>query len=392
MGKRNILSNLLDGARILNGSALVMRSAGWALSLCLALHLTASAAASAASVAQVADFGSNPGNLSMFKYVPDGLPPSAPLVVVMHGCAQRAAAFAQESGWTKIADELKVALVLPETDKPLANGCFTWYNPGDVSRDHGEALSIKNMVDKMKADHGIDAKRIFATGLSAGGAMTSVMLATYPDVFAGGAIVAGLPYGCATSLPEAFQCMSTGHPSALPALGKMQKVTLQSAEALPDLSQLPVPKGVCLLLPLLCPPTDGQGISASQWGDFVRKAANFPGPFPKVSIWHGSADTTVSPVNATSEMLQWTNVHGIDPASAAHDTVKGFPHQLFKNAAGDAVVETYSITAMSHGDPVDPGSAADQCGAADQYIIDEHICSSYFIAKFWGLAAPAGAK
>jgi poly(3-hydroxybutyrate) depolymerase len=85
-------------------------------------------------------------------------------------------------------------------------------------------------------------------------------------------------------------------------------------------------------------------------------------------------------------MLQWTNVHGINPESAAHDTIKGFPHQTFKNTNGEPVVESYSITGMSHGDPVDPGNGGDQCGATDQFMINEHICSSFFIARFWGLS------
>jgi poly(3-hydroxybutyrate) depolymerase len=37
--------------------------------------------------------------------------------------------------------------------------------------------------------------------------MTGVLLATYPEVFAGGAIIAGLPYGSAHTLPEAFDRM-----------------------------------------------------------------------------------------------------------------------------------------------------------------------------------------
>jgi poly(hydroxyalkanoate) depolymerase family esterase len=60
------------------------------------------------------------------------------------------------------------------------------------------------MVAKMVSDHAIDPARVFVTGLSAGGAMTSVMLATYPDVFAGGAIIAGLPYGAANNVQQAF--------------------------------------------------------------------------------------------------------------------------------------------------------------------------------------------
>jgi poly(3-hydroxybutyrate) depolymerase len=118
----------------------------------------------------------------------------------------------------------------------------------------------------------------------------------------------------------------------------------------------------------------------------VRQASSHSGPWPKVSIWHGSTDTTVSPINADEEKQQWTSVHGVDPGSAEQDTVKGFPHQTFKDASGNAVVETYSITGMPHGQPVDPGAAADQCGTADQYILDTNICASFFMAKFWGLS------
>jgi hypothetical protein len=67
------------------------------------------------------------------------------------------------------------------------------------------------------------------------------------------------------------------------------------------------------------------------------------------------------------------------------DTIKGFPHQTFRDTNGDAVVETFSITGMDHGQPVDPGTGGDQCGAPDQFIINEHICASFFTAKFWGL-------
>lgn len=63
------------------------------------------------------------------------------------------------------------------------------------------------MTDAVASAHPIDPARIFVTGLSAGGAMASVMLATYPAVFAGGAIIAGLPYGCASTIPQAFDRM-----------------------------------------------------------------------------------------------------------------------------------------------------------------------------------------
>lgn len=350
---------------------------GASLFLLAAVNTTAFAA----SPVEVANFGSNPGNLKMLKYIPDGLTPSAPVVVVMHGCTQNARAFADGTGWIRLADKFGFALALPEqkqANNPL--NCFRWFDSNHNRRDRGEALSIKQMVDTMKSAHDIDPKRIYVTGLSAGGAMTSAMLATYPDVFAGGGINAGLPYGCANNQTEATPCMLSGQPSGLP-LG------LPEAGSAGIPADLTLPSGLCDVLPLpICRGAAAHSISPSQWGDFVRHASSFTGPFPKVSIWHGSADATVSPVNATEEMQQWTNVHGIDPSSAVHDAVKTYPHQTFKNAAGDVVVETFSITGMSHGQPVDPGAAGDQCGTQGPFVIDKDICASFFIARFWGLA------
>jgi poly(hydroxyalkanoate) depolymerase family esterase len=348
------------------------------------LLVAAASQALAATPVEVTNFGSNPGNLRMFKFIPDQLQTPAPLVVVMHGCKQSARTFAQESGWIQLADELHIALAMPE--QPQVNNqsnCFNWFLPGDNTRGQGEALSIKQMIDKMKSDHDIDPKQVYATGLSAGGAMTSVMLATYPEIFAGGGIVAGLPYGCARNLPVALQCMSTGRPAGAPMVG----LPTGPISGLPSGSPInvPLPPGVCLFFPLLCPPDGGNTSTPRQWGDFVRQASNHTGPFPKVSIWHGSADTTVNPINATEAVEQWTNVHGIQAVPAVHDTIKGFPHQVFKDASGNAVVEFFSITGMSHGDPIDPGPGADQCGTPAAFVIDANICSSFFIARFWGL-------
>ena len=239
----------------------------------------------------------------------------------------------------------------------------------------------------MAFENNLDAKRVYVTGLSAGGAMTSVMLATYPEVFAGGGIVAGLPYGCAKNptpwldAVDAAQCMTSGRPLSLPAAGTGFP-TAPGTSPMP----MPIPPAICQFNPFLCPPSSGSsGFTAAQLGDFVRQASSHAGPWPNVSIWHGSADTTVNPVNENEEMLQWTNVHGVSSTPTVKDTVKGVPHQAFKDASGDAVVETFTITGMSHGVPIDPGTAGDQCGTVDQYVIDANICSSFFIAKFWGL-------
>ena len=87
------------------------------------------------------------------------------------------------------------------------NACFNWFQPDDAARDRGEALSIAQMIDAMISKHPVDQSRVYIAGLSAGGAMTAAMLAAYPERFAGGAIVAGVPFGCADTVIRAFDCM-----------------------------------------------------------------------------------------------------------------------------------------------------------------------------------------
>lgn len=293
----------------------------------------------AAAQTEVAGFGSNPGNLRMFKYVPSSLPTGAPMVVALHGCAQSASSYDAESGWQRFADRFRFALLLPQ-QQSANNGssCFNWFENADTTRGQGEALSIRQMVDRMIADHGIAPSRVYITGLSAGGAMTAVMLATYPDVFAGGAIIAGLPYRCAGGQSAAFSCMNPG--------------------------------------------TD---LSPAQWGDRVRAASSWTGPWPIVSIWHGDADFTVRPINQTELLEQWTDVHGIDRTADVSETIGGYPRRLYRDATGAARVETWTITGMGHGTPVDPGTGETQCGTAGAYLLDVNLCSSYYIARFFGL-------
>ncbi|WP_299342240.1 PHB depolymerase family esterase [uncultured Pseudoxanthomonas sp.] len=307
--------------------------------LLLASLLLVVASSPALALTEVTGFGSNPGNLRMHKYVPAGLPADAPLVVALHGCAQSASNYDAETGWELLANRFGFALLLPEQQTGNnSSRCFNWFETADTARGQGEPLSIKQMVDRMIADHAIDPARVYVTGLSAGGAMTSVMLATYPDVFAGGAIVAGLPYRCATSQSAAFSCMNPG-----------------------------------------------SDLSPAQWGAKVRAASSWTGPWPIVSIWHGDADYVVRPANLTESLEQWADVHGIDTVADATDTVSGFPHRVYKDAAGNAKVETYVITGMGHGTPVDPGSGETQCGTAGAYILDVNLCSSYYITRFFGL-------
>jgi poly(hydroxyalkanoate) depolymerase family esterase len=292
---------------------------------------------------EVTDFGTNPGDLRMFSFAPDsvrnGAAQGPALVVVLHGCSQTAAGYDLGAGWSTLAKQYGFALLMPEQQRSNnANGCFNWFIPEDTARDHGEACSIRQMVARMVGDYGIDKRRVFITGLSAGGAMTSVMLATYPDVFAGGAVIAGLPFGVATNVRQALSGMfqSPSHP-------------------------------------------------AGELGDLVRNASEHKGPWPKLSVWHGSADRTVNPANADEIVKQWLDVHGLPQAAMSEGIVDGHPRQVWWNGDGETIIESYTITDMAHGTPLGLADNDARYGAEGAFMIEAGISSSYHIAQFFGL-------
>jgi poly(hydroxyalkanoate) depolymerase family esterase len=287
---------------------------------------------------EVHGFGSNPGRLRMFKYVP--AQPERALVVVLHGCTQNAAVYDFGAGWSTLADRYGFVLLMPQQEPSNnPNKCFNWFLSRHIERDKGETLSIRQMVEAMIRDHYIDPRSVYVTGLSAGGAMTVVLLATYPELFAGGAVIAGLPYRTATNMNEAFESMFNARPRP-----------------------------------------------AHEWGNLVRAASRHDGPWPRISVWHGDSDPLVKRENADHLCVQWANVHGLEEAPTGMEIVDGYPRQVWRNQRGEDVIESYTIPRMAHGTPLAAGDSHDRCGKPGAFLLDVGISSSYHIAKFWGLA------
>jgi poly(hydroxyalkanoate) depolymerase family esterase len=290
-------------------------------------------------LATLTAFGTNPGALVAKCHVPAGLQPGAPLVVVLHGCTQTADGYDHGAGWSTLADREGFAVLFPEqTRANNPNLCFNWYMSEDTRREGGEAESIRQMIAAMILARDLDPARVYITGLSAGGAMTAVMLATYPELFAGGAIIAGLPFGSAHNVPQAFDRMR-GHGGP-----------------------------------------DDAALTA-----LVRTASGgHQGEWPTVSIWHGTADRTVTIANMGRIFAQWRDLHGTSESPDMVEALDGYTHSIWHGADGRVAIEQHEIDGMGHGTPIDP-DGPDGLGKAAPHMLDVGIPSTAVIAGSWGL-------
>lgn len=293
-------------------------------------------------------FGTNPGNLSMYTYIPASISKTdkKPLVIVLHGCSQSAQLVSEQSGWNKLADTYGFRVLYPQqkaSNNPSM--CFNWYRSGDIDRDRGECASIKQMIDQLEQDHTVDSSKIFITGLSAGAAMAVVMMATYPATFNTGAIFAGGAYKSAVNVMTTASAM----------LGWVNR-------------------------------------SPKEWGDLIRDAnPAFKGPYPKILIYQGRRDVVVNYKNAYELVEQWTNVQSTD--TIADDTINDFANNInikkymYRNAAGEVVVSYYDVKNIGHALPVNPGNCRDEGGKMVPFSVDEDFFSTYWTAIDFGLIA-----
>jgi acetylxylan esterase len=202
--------------------------------------------------------GSGP---TMDLYVPDNADASPGIIVILHYCGGNSGA---THGWLQgLADQHGFLLIAPSVG--VGKNCWN-----ATPTRGGELASIVQMVDFVANEEAANRARVFAAGASSGACMTNALLAAYPEVFAGGSVLAGVPAGAWTG---GNTCGSCGQN----------------------------------------PPNR----TAQQWGDLVRSASpNFMGTRPRVQLFHGTADSTLNYPNLAAEVLQWTNVLGVTDQDA----------------------------------------------------------------------------
>lgn len=316
----------------------------WSIVLVVMLAVSCSSSDDHPGLSVVTGFGANPGDLDMFMFEPSSPTANMPLVVALHGCSQSAAEMADLTRWNDLGERYGFYVIYPE-QRTLNNFslCFNWFQTKDIDRNQGESRSIHSVVQHMLQHYPIDAQRVFVTGLSAGAAMTTVMLANHPEMFSSGATFGGGPARAATNMVESVSVMA----------GNVSR-------------------------------------SAEEWGALARSQnGGYTGAFPQLAIFHGTEDDVVSPTNAGELVKQWTDLHGTD--AQADDVVSGFQGAVdvqrltYRNAAGDEAVVRYIINNMGHAIPVHSGACRHQGGSSSTFATEKQFFSTYWTAVFFGI-------
>jgi len=285
-----------------------------------------------AQFTKLENFDDNPGNLTSSYFAAKTASPD--LVVLLHGCAQEGQELAKQSGLLGLARKHNFSVLIPQ--QSLDNNikrCFNWYSADDYAKNSGENLSIKNMI--LTAKQQLNSENIYIIGLSGGGAMASSLLVNYPELFNGGAIVAGIPFPCADGLITAISCMKNG-PS-------------QTTEELTEL---------------------------------VKKLNPQQKNWPKLSVWTGKKDGIVNPLNSISLAQHWASLSGLS-AEPEIKTTAGYRISTWNNQKQDKQVELIVVANLGHGIMVNPNE--ENGGEIADYLLASPISTVKNIIKFWQL-------
>jgi poly(hydroxyalkanoate) depolymerase family esterase len=238
-----------------------------------------------------ATFTNSVGSLDWTGYVPStykaGTP--VPLVIALHGCTQTTDQFRQLTRWDAMAEAKGFIVVFPQqSQNSNQQKCWNFFQAAHMKRDAGEPALIAGITDWIKQHYTVDARRTFVNGLSAGGAMSSVMAATYPDVYA----AAGIGSGCEYAATAAC----AGYKSSDPVQAGQQAYAAMGSHARP--------------MPVI--------------------------------LFEGDKDTTVPPVNAQQLVQQWQVTDDLADDTTANKSVGDQPAKVVQGQVPSG--RSYTVT------------------------------------------------
>ncbi len=295
--------------------------------------LAATFSAVGSEIRQLNEFGDNPGNLSATFFKPADNTDS--LVVLLHGCGQNAEWLADHTGLLSGSKREQFALLLPQQDK--SNNiqlCYNWFSPADHLAGQGETASLINMIETARKQSG--ANKIYIVGLSAGGAMATSLIAQYPSTFRGAGIIAGVGYPCADTLVKALSCMKSG-----------------------------------------------SAYEAQKLADIVKQLHTKPMVWPNISLFSGSMDAIVSPINSRQMYDQWQLIMNTNASVSIPEIPDGISVERMQNESNKSFIELIMIDGIGHGWPIN--SQATNAGKAAPFVLESPINVTDYLIDVWGI-------
>jgi poly(hydroxyalkanoate) depolymerase family esterase len=225
-------------------------------------------------------------------YVPPGYRGQPlPLVVMLHGCTQDPDDFAAGTRMNEAALGRDFFVLYPaQAQKANPSRCWNWFKHNHQRRDRGEPALLADMTQCVSRRYGIDARRVYVAGLSAGGAMAAILGSAYPDVFAAVGVHSGLPAGSATNAKTAFEAMRRGAES---------------------------------------------GVAPS-------------GHAPPTIVFHGDQDTTVHPVNGQHVVAARAGAATSERERGRSENGREYTRNVYRDADGRVVAEHWVVHGAGH--------------------------------------------
>ncbi|MBR5272972.1 MAG: PHB depolymerase family esterase [Clostridia bacterium] len=290
----------------------------FAIALCLVMLFSAFSSPlldieMTASAGQTVSGTKSFNGISYKVFVPSSYSASKPMpaIVSMHGCMQQMDSFGTTTRIDTYAEkEGFIVIHVQQSSSNNASSCFNWFESGDQKRGSGEPKDIVDIINHVNNSYKIDYDSIFAYGFSAGGGMSPVLAATYPDIFKAIGVGSGLPYKAATDMTGAFSAMMSG-----PTV---------SADAIAN--------------------------------NIISAMGSYKRPVP-VIIFQGSSDYTVVPKNAELQAQSWliaNNKMGANintTPTTTNETTSGgkaFTRTVYTDANGRRMIESLLVDGMGH--------------------------------------------
>jgi poly(hydroxyalkanoate) depolymerase family esterase len=263
-------------------------------------------------------FSNEQGTRDYRLYFPSGYEEQGgiPLIVMLHGCRQDAEDFAVGTRMNDLAERETLVVLYPEQrlDANSLN-CWNWFEPFNQERGSGEPSIIADATEKVIAEYNIDTDRVYVAGMSAGGALATIMGATYPDLYAAIGVHSGLEYKAADDNRAALTVQKGGGPD-------------------PD-----------------------------QQGYYAFLSAGAEARVLPTLVFHGEDDAVVDVINAQQTLSQWAQTNDYAYDGSDNDDITDEPSDVLREQApegyhygryvyespeGNVVMEKWIIKELGH--------------------------------------------